>query len=154
MKKTILNLALTTFIVATVLVGCQDKSKQEAEAKENVENAKENLDDAKAELSDARRAATEQEWQAFKDSTNATIKQNEIRIGEMKAELKKTGKTIDSEYSKNIQELEEKNKEIKNKLEVYKNNTNSDWQSFKKEFRHDMDDLGQSLKNFTVKDKK
>ncbi|WP_188050654.1 hypothetical protein [Flavobacterium sp. GP15] len=154
MKKTILNLALTTFIVATVLVGCQDKSKQEAEAKENVENAKENLDDAKAELSDARRAATEQEWQAFKDSTNATIKQNEIRIAEMKAELKKTGKTIDSEYSKNIQELEEKNKEIKNKLEVYKNDTNSDWQSFKKEFRHDMDDLGQSLKNFTVKDKK
>ena len=154
MKKTILNLALTTFIVATVLVGCQDKSKQEAEAKENVENAKENLDDAKAELSDARRAATEQEWQAFKDSTNATIKQNEIRIAEMKAELKKTGKTIDSEYSKNIQELEEKNKEIKNKLEVYKNDTNSDWQSYKKEFRHDMDDLGQSLKNFTVKDKK
>ncbi|MBP4142193.1 hypothetical protein J3S90_10305 [Flavobacterium sp. P4023] len=154
MKKTILNLALTTFIVATVLVGCQDKSKQEAEAKENVENAKENLDDAKAELSDARRAATEQEWQTFKDSTNATIKQNEIRIAEMKAELKKTGKTIDSEYSKNIQELEEKNKEIKNKLEVYKNDTNSDWQSFKKEFRHDMDDLGQSLKNFTVKDKK
>lgn len=154
MKKTILNLALTTFIVATVLVGCQDKSKQEAEAKENVENAKENLDDAKAELSDARRAATEQEWQAFKDSTNATIKQNEIRIAEMKAELKKTGKTIDSEYSKKIQELEEKNKEIKNKLEVYKNDTNSDWQSFKKEFRHDMDDLGQSLKNFTVKDKK
>lgn len=154
MKKTILNLALTTFIVATVLVGCQDKSKQEAEAKENVENAKENLDDAKAELSVARRAATEQEWQAFKDSTNATIKQNEIRIAEMKAELKKTGKTIDSEYSKKIQELEEKNKEIKNKLEVYKNDTNSDWQSFKKEFRHDMDDLGQSLKNFTVKDKK
>ena len=153
MKKTILSLALTTFIDGTVLVGCKESSKKEEAAQENVQDARADLDDAKEELSEAKRAATEQEWKAFKESTNATIAKNEIRIAEMKADLKKTGKNIDTEYSKKIQELEEKNKEIKNKLETYKNDANSDWQSFKKEFNDDVNDLGTSLKNFTVKNK-
>lgn len=153
MKKTILNLALTTFIAGTVLVGCKDATKKEEAAQDKVENAKADLNDAKEELSDARRAATEQEWKAFKDSTNATIAQNEVRIAQMKADLKKTGKSLDEEYAKRIQDLEDKNKEIKSKVEMYKNDTTSDWESFKKEYKHDMDDLGQSLKNFTVKNK-
>lgn len=153
MKKTILSLALTTFIAGTVLVGCKESSKKEEAVQENVQDARADLDDAKEELSEAKRAATEQEWKAFKESTNATIAKNEIRIAEMKADLKKTGKNIDTEYSKKIQELEEKNKEIKNKLETYKNDANSDWQSFKKEFNDDVNDLGTSLKNFTVKNK-
>lgn len=151
MRKTILSLALLTMSAGTVLVGCKDASKEENEAKENVQEAKEDLNDAKVELSDARRAATEEEWKAFKDSTNAAISLNEKRIADMKTDLKKTGKTIDSEYQKKIVELEMKNKEIKNKLEMYKNDANSDWQSFKKEYNRDMEDLGESLKNFTVK---
>ena len=153
MKKTILNLALTTFIAGTVLVGCQDATKKEAEAKENVENARADLDDAKDELSEARRAATEQEWKAFKDSTNATIAKNEVRIAEMKADLKNKGKSIDDQYAMKIKELEEKNKEIKGKVQMYQNDANSDWESFKEEYNHDMKDLGNSLKTFTVKNK-
>lgn len=151
MRKTILSLALLTMTAGTVLVGCKDASKEENEAKENVQEAKEDLNYAKVELSDARRTATEEEWKAFKDSTNAAISLNEKRIADMKADLKKTGKTIDSEYQKKIVELEMKNKEIKSKLEMYKNDANSDWQSFKKEYNRDMEDLGESLKNFTVK---
>ena len=151
MRKTILSLALLTMTAGTVLVGCKDASKEEKEARENVQDAKENLDDAKVELSAARRAATEEEWKAFKDSTNQAISDNEKRIAEMKANLKKTGKTIDLEYQKKIAALEVKNNEIKTKLEMYKNDANSDWQSFKKEYNRDMDDLGESLKNFTVK---
>jgi len=153
MKKTIVNLALTTFIATTVLVGCQDSTKKEAAAQDNVENAREDLDDAKEELSDARRAATEQEWQAFKDSTNATIAQNEIRIAEMKADLKKRGKSIDEAYAKKIEDLEEKNREIKSKVEMYKNDTSSDWESFKEEYNRDMDELGKAFKNLTVDNK-
>ena len=67
--------------------------------------------------------------------------------------MKKTYKTIYDENAKRIKELEEKNKEIKLKVESYKNDANSDWKSFKEEYNHDMDELGQALKNFTV-DKK
>jgi len=39
-------------------------------------------------------------------------------------------------------------------LDSYKNDADSDWQSFKREFNHDMDELGHSLKDFTVDNKK
>ncbi|WP_426092310.1 hypothetical protein [Flavobacterium sp. DSR3-2] len=153
MKKILFTLAITTFMAGTVLVGCQNTSKKEEAAKDNVEEAKDNLDDAKEELSDVRAAATEKEWNDFKDSTNSTIKQNEIRIAEMKTKMKRTGKSIDEIYAKQIEELEQKNKNIKLKVQEYKNDTNSDWESFKEEYNRDMDELGAAMKNMTVDNK-
>ncbi|MFV8441935.1 hypothetical protein [Flavobacterium sp. LB2P44] len=153
MKKTILSLTIMTFIAGSVLLGCQNSSKKEEAAKDNVEEARDNLDDAKEELSDARAAATEEEWKAFKESTKATITQNEIRIAEMKSKMKKTGKSIDEMYAKKIEELEQRNKDIKLKVETYKNETNSDWQSFKEEYNRDMNELGDAIKNLTVDNK-
>lgn len=106
MKKIFFTLAITTFMAGTVLVGCQDSSKKEEAAKDNVEEARDNLDDAKEELSNVKAAATEKEWNDFKESTASTIKQNEIRIAEMKTKIKKTGKSIDEMYAKQIEELE------------------------------------------------
>ncbi|TDE07174.1 MULTISPECIES: hypothetical protein [Flavobacterium] len=153
MKKIFFTLAITTFMAGTLLVGCQDTSKKEEAAKDNVEEARDNLDDAKEELSDARAAATEKEWNDFKESTDSTIKQNEIRIAEMKTNMKKTGKSIDEMYAKQIEALELKNKNIKLKVQEYKNDTNSDWQSFKEEYNRDMDELGAAMKNLTVDNK-
>jgi hypothetical protein len=153
MKKIIFTLAITTFLTGTILVGCQDSSKKEEVAKDNVEEARDNLDDAKEELSDIRAAATEKEWNAFKESTDSTIKQNEIRISEMKTKMKKTGKSIDEMYAKQIEELELKNRNIKLKVQEYKNDTNSDWESFKEEYKRDMDELGTAMKNITVDNK-
>lgn len=153
MKKLIFTAAIATFVAATVLVGCQNTTKDEAAAQENVEDARDNLDDAKEELSSAREAATKEEWQAFKDSTSATISQNEMRIAEMKAKMKKTGKTIDDGYAQKIEELEQKNKEIKLKVDQYKNDAGDDWKSFKEEYNRDIDELGTAIKNLTVDNK-
>ena len=153
MKKLIFTAAIATFVAATVLVGCQNTTKDEAAAQENVEDARDNLDDAKEELSSAREAATKEEWQAFKDSTSATISQNEMRIAEMKAKMKKTGKTIDDGYDQKIEELEQKNKEIKLKVDQYKNDAGDDWKSFKEEYNRDIDELGTAIKNLTVDNK-
>ncbi|TDE53419.1 hypothetical protein [Flavobacterium sp. GT3P67] len=153
MRKTLYTLAITTFMTGTVLIGCQNSSKKEEAAQDNVEDARENLDDAKEELTDARKVATQEEWETFKASTNATITQNEIRIAEMKASMKKTGKSIDEVYTKKIDDLERKNNEIKAKIQTYKNDTDSDWESFKQEYNRDMDELGEALKNLTVDNK-
>jgi len=153
MKKTLFTLAITTFIAGTFLTGCQNTSKKEETAQENVEDARENLDDAKEELSDARKVATEDEWNAFKASTNATITENEMKIAEMKASMKKTEKSIEDEYAEKIEILEQKNNDIKVKIETYKNDTSSDWESFKLEYNRDMDELGQAMKNLTIDNK-
>ena len=147
MKKTILTLVITMFVVTAAFVSCKPATKEEIEAKENVQEANE-------ELTEAKRAATAEEWQEFKDDMNEAIKKNEERIAELKLEMKKTGKSVDAQYEKSIDDLEQKNKDLKIKMETYKNDANADWQSFKREFNHDMDELGNALKDLTVNNKK
>ena len=53
MKKILFTLAIMTFMAGTVLVGCQNTSKKEEAAKDNVEEARDNLDDAKEESNKA-----------------------------------------------------------------------------------------------------
>lgn len=154
MKKTLFTLALTTLIAGTVLLGCKSSTKEEKESQENVQDAKDNLNDAKDNLVVAKKAASDQEWNAFKKNTDSIINDNEIRITELKLKIKKGGKTIDAKYKENIDLLDQKNKDLKAKMEAYKNDASSDWQSFKLEFDHDMNELGQSLKDLTVKNTK
>jgi hypothetical protein len=85
---------------------------------------------------------------------NATIDKNEARINELKQSMDDSGKSANAEYERRIDALKEKNDSLKVKMNAYKNDANSDWQSFKSEFNHDMDQLGESLKGFTVKNKK
>jgi chromosome segregation ATPase len=101
---------------------------------------------------DAVKVANEEEWKAFKTETELQIKANENRIAELRAKMKKSGKTFDEMYEKNINNLEQKNKDLKARLNGYETNQ-SDWESFKREFNHDMDELGQALKDLTVDNK-
>ena len=154
MKKIIFFLAITTFIVGTTVVGCKSTTKEEIESQEKVDVAEQNLKDAKDSLVVAKKAATAEEWQTFKNQTDSVISYNEAQIAELKLKMQKTGKSVDTKYQKNIDILEQKNKDLKVKVDTYKNDANSDWQSFKREFNHDMNEIGQSFKDLTVDNKK
>jgi peptidoglycan hydrolase CwlO-like protein len=153
MKKSIFTLAIATFVIGSVITSCKPNTEKEQEAQENVDSAKVAVTEAEDDLDEAKRAATAEEWQQFKEDTNAKIEENNAKIAELKLKIKKTGKDIDKTYQKNIDAMEQKNKELKVKMESYKNDVNSDWKSFKREFNHDIDELGQSLKDFTVDNK-
>ena len=130
-------------------------------AEKKAENAKENVQDAKQDLSEAQKkadeeaakAAREAEWKAFKENAQIQIDKNNARIAELRVKLKKPGKALDEIYASRINTLEEKNKALKARIDVYESNQ-SDWETFKREFNHDMDELGQALKDFTVDNKK
>jgi peptidoglycan hydrolase CwlO-like protein len=153
MKKSILTLAIATFVIASVATSCKPNTDKEQAAQENVDSAKVAVTDAEADLDESKRVATAEEWQAFKDDTNAKISDNNAKIAELKLKIKKTGKDIDKAYQKSIDTMEQKNKDLKTKMDSYRNDVNSDWKSFKNEFNHDMDELGKSLKDFTVNNK-
>ena len=153
MKKSFFKIAAVALIASTFIISCQDSTKKETEAREDVEEARTDLNEAKTELAVARKAATEKEWQSFKESTNSTINENEKRIIALRTQMKKTGQSMDEQYGKKINELEEKNREIKEKVNTYKNDASNDWEAFKKEYNSDMDDLGRSLRNFTEDNK-
>jgi peptidoglycan hydrolase CwlO-like protein len=153
MKKSILTLAIATFVIASVATSCKPNTDKEQAAQENVDNAKVAVTDAEVDLDESKKVATAEEWQAFKDDTNAKIDDNNAKIAELKLKIKKTGKDIDKVYQKSIDTMEQKNKNLKAKMDSYRNDVNSDWKSFKNEFNHDMDELGKSLKDFTVNNK-
>jgi hypothetical protein len=153
MKKSIFTLAVATFMIGSVVTSCKPNTDKEQTAQESIDSAKVAVTDAEADLDEAKRVATAEEWQAFKDETNAKIDDNNAKIAELKLKIKKTGKDIDKVYQKSIDTMEQKNKDLKIKMDSYRNDVNSDWKSFKNEFNHDMDELGKSLKDFTVNNK-
>jgi chromosome segregation ATPase len=155
MKKSIFTLALAgTLIAGTIFTGCQSSAQKESVAQDKVNDAKQDLkeaqDDAKAE---ATKLAGVEEWKEFKNDSEIKIRDNEVRIAELKAKLNKPGTTLDPLYEKRIDTLEKKNRDMKARIYDYEK-SQSDWETFKREFNHDMDELGQALKDFTVDNKK
>ena len=59
-----------------------------------------------------------------------------------------------AEYDRQVNALEEKNSAMKKRMNDYKDDSASNWQSFKNEFNHDMDALGNALKDLTENNKK
>jgi len=147
MKRIILTIAVTTFLAGTIFTGCNQATPKE-------EAAQENLQDAKQELKEAQKEATAEEWIAFKTETDMKIQKNEIRIAELKVKIKKQGKAFDALYQKKVDQLEQKNSDLKSRMAEYEKTTHSNWESFKREFNHDMDELGQAFTDLTVDNKK
>ena len=154
MKRSILSLVIASLVIGAIIISCKPNTEKEQAAQESVDSAKVALTAAREDLAEAKRAATAEEWQEFKDSTNAKIEENKAQIAELKLKIKKTGKDIDKTYQNNIDTIEQKNKNLKVKLNAYKNDANSDWKSFKKEFKHDMDEMGQAFKDLAINNTK
>ena len=128
--------------------------KKNAEAVENVNDANANLKDVQdSAIVDASKKATDVEWQTYKTEMLASISANEVRIEELRKALNKPGNKFDANYSKNIDSLQNRNLDLKNRIENYENNQ-TDWESFKREFNSDMDGLGKEFDDFIAKNKK
>lgn len=155
MKKKILILAVASvFIAGTIFTGCQTATQKNDSAQIKVQEARVDLNAAKQDARETSQVvATAEEWKVFKSDSELKIKANEVRISELKVKMNKKGEVLDPLYSKKIITLEQQNKDIKVKLYNYeKSQTN--WESFKREFNSDMDAIGESFKNLTVDNKR
>lgn len=155
MKKTILILAVTTTLIAgTIFTSCRSSVQKQEDAQAKVQDAKEELNAARKDANEAAQVvATAEEWEAFRNESELQIKSNEVRITELNAKMKRPGEIFDAIYEKKIASLEQQNREMRTRLLAYENNQ-SNWESFKREFNHDMDEIGQALKDLTVNNKK
>jgi molybdopterin converting factor small subunit len=125
------------------------------DAQTAVGEAKDDLKDAKQDASkQAEMDARDKEWKTFKQESELKIKDNETRIAELRAKIKESGKDIDAAYEKNINALDQKSKNLRNKIETYAydNNMNS-WDAFKREFNRDMDEIGKAFKDLVDNNK-
>ncbi len=138
MKYNIVTFVVMGFMAGTLLTGCTKTTEQK------VQNAKGNVGDAKQELKDAR---TEYlvEWQTFKRESELAIAANEKRIDAFKEKMETAGAKSKAKYSKDVAALEQRNRDLKKKLEDYKDEGQSKWEEFKVNFKHDMDGIGKTM---------
>jgi outer membrane murein-binding lipoprotein Lpp len=155
MKKIIYNLALaTTMLAGTIFTGCQSSTEKVDAAQTEVKDAKQDLEEAKQkEAVEKQKAADAEEWKTFKIESEAKIKANEVRIDEQREKMKTSGKTVNELRAKKIDALEQRNKDLKAKIEAYEKNQ-SDWETFKREFNHDMEGLGEAFNDLGTDNKK
>ena len=138
MKYTIFAFAVVGCMAGIFLAGCAKTSEQK------VEEAKRELKDAKANYL--------AEWEQFKTESEEQIKANEDKIAAFKEKMEKAGTKTKAKYNKAVMELEQSNRDLKKKLEEYKDEGESKWQEFKTNFSHDMDAFGKTMKDL-FKDK-
>ncbi len=154
MKKSLIILAITTIVGGLTISSCKSNSDKKEDAVEKVADANEDLKEVKSEVADdAVMKANDAEWQTFKTEANATIASNEARIAELKKAINKPGTTFDAAYSKSIDVMEARNNSLKTKITDYENNQ-TDWDSFKREFKSDMNGLSKAFKDLSMNNKK
>jgi uncharacterized protein YcfL len=150
MKKSTRTLAIVGMLTTQICLGCNSNKEKTETATSNLINASADLAKVKAQaVADSTKQANNAEWQIFKTETEAKIKVQEIRIGELKKNLKANRSEKEKDLIIRIEALEEKNETLKKRLATY-GKVQGDWQRFKTEFGQDMDQLGQALKSFTV----
>lgn len=147
-KKSFLNYGLASLMMATLLFSsCTSTTENEAE---KTNDAKENLIDAQNDLDQAKKDYAIQ-YEAFKLESDNRVTENEEIIAQLKEDSKNKSKEVKADLDNQLSVLEQKNKDLKQKVRDYKNDGNDKWESFKVEFNHDMDNLGQALKDLGKK---
>jgi len=141
-------------MAAAIFTSCQSSIQKQEAARDKVQDARQDLNAAQKDANAAAQVvATAEEWEAFRNDSELKIKANEIRITELNVKMKKPGEIFDEIYEKKITNLEQQNREMRARLVAYEK-SQSNWESFKREFNHDMDEIGQALKDLTVDNKK
>ena len=148
MKKSILILAASTLITGAILTGRNNPSPEQKveNAQNNVTEANKNLDKANEEyLADIDK---------YRKETDAKTAANDKIIADLKARIDIQKNEAKKDYKKKIAELEQKNAEMKKKMDEYKAQGKENWENFKTDFNHSMDDLGNAFNDLTAnKDK-
>jgi peptidoglycan hydrolase CwlO-like protein len=88
------------------------------------------------------------DYQQFKKDAQMKIDENKQKIADLKDKKSNESKEVRDKYDKKVANLEQKNNELRKKIDNYNESSNSTkWASFKREFNHDMDELGKSIKD-------
>lgn len=143
MKKSNLTICAFALIAGTYLSSCSSSA-------EKVENAQDNVDEANQDLNKAN-----QEYMAdiekYKKETEAKIAANNKSITDFNSRIDIKKREANIDYQLKIKELEDKNSDMKKTMDDYKAEGKEQWEQFKAEFSHDMDELGDAFIDFTKK---
>jgi len=87
----------------------------------------------------------------YKTESLDKIAANEKSIAEFNARTEHEKKEAKADYKAKIAELEQRNTDMKKKMDDYKEDGKENWEKFKVDFNLEMDELNQSFTEFKDK---
>jgi t-SNARE complex subunit (syntaxin) len=146
MNKPILILTLTGLMAGSIFVSCHQSSSNKIDKIEDkLLKEQEDVGQARHDLNQALKDSIRE----FKLDAQNKIAGNDRKIDEFKAKIAKGKKSAGDKYEAKINDLEKKNKDLRKRLDDFIDESGDAWASFKREFNHDMDEIGNSLKDIT-----
>jgi phosphoenolpyruvate-protein kinase (PTS system EI component) len=146
MKKPVIALAFASLFLSLNLTSCSSPADDVSDAQEEVDDAQNELDVANMEL--------DKDMKAFRKKTFDKIADNKVQIAELKLAIEKDKSAMKTIHQKQIVELQARNNDLKMRLDNYNGEGEDKWEDFKKELDHDMNEIGNSLKDLTVSNTK
>lgn len=155
MKK----ITLVVIAISTMLFSCQQTSKKNLNAaEENLTESKTKLQNAKVNENEALKLKEAEDWKYFKNEADTSIASMENDLKKMEVKIEKANQKekqkLKAEYAKAKvdlaamkEKLRVKNNEFEMDLNAFDNKVSEKNQSFKREFKHDMDEFGKSFKD-------
>jgi hypothetical protein len=134
---------ITMMALAVAAIGLISSSCTMADSKNSAESAKEKAINSAQEMNQQ----IKDSMQLFRKETEKRIANYEKQMAELKLDTKKK---TNSEYDKIMANIEQKNKELRKRLEEANDVNQTNWDKFKSEFNNDMKSIEEAFKNLTV----
>jgi predicted nucleic acid-binding Zn-ribbon protein len=146
MKKTTLGFAIILIIGTISLPALGQQNKKAEKARKDMAKAKIDLQEAKID--------SVADYQKFKNEADLNIAANQKTIAELRTKKADDNKELKEKYDKQVMALEDKNEELKKRIDGSAHVKTSKWSSFKQEFNHDMNELGRAIRDIGVNNMK
>ncbi|MBK7762879.1 MAG: peptidase M23 [Bacteroidetes bacterium] len=149
MNKIILSAAFTLSIAIATLNTDAQQNKKAAKARSDVKDAKKDLDEANFDLQKAGIDSTEDNM-IFKRDAEKSIEDNKRAIAELKVKKWNATEEEIERYNRKVAMLEKRNDKLQRQIHNMDAANVKNWQSFKREFKHEMNELGKSIKDLGI----
>ncbi len=120
-------------------------------AQENSEAAKarKELKEAQADLREAK-IDSAADYRKFREEAERIILDNQYKIKVLKEQKASENKETKEKYDKKVLALQVKNDAWRKRITTSDKTKSSKWSAFKREFNHDMEELGKAFKDIAV----
>ena len=153
------TIAVLVFAISAFMFSCNQPSNKEVkDAKQNLTKAKDALQDAQTKQIQVAKAKEIQDWNRFQIESDSSIValENDLKKLELRIEnsANKNRQDLKAAYDSSKGRIEilrdnlhKRNVEFERNIEKFDKNFIEKNQSFKREFTHDMDEFGKSVRD-------
>lgn len=142
----LIAMASIILMIIMIITGCSSPAKK-------VENAQSDVEKANRELEQANKDYIA-DIEAYKKETNEKILANDRTLSEFNTRIEAEKTAVKKDYTKKIAELDQKNSDMKKRLDEYTLEGKDKWEIFKAQYARDMEELNKAFADLTSKNTK